>query len=67
STEGNPFIIGGASVYKQALPLVKKLYISFVKKSHDGDAYFPELNFNEWELVEEKDFQDFVWKLFTRR
>jgi len=66
-TEGNPFIIGGASVYKQALPLVKKLYISFVKKSHDGDAYFPELNFNEWELVEEKDFQDFVWKLFTRR
>jgi len=67
STEGNPFIIGGASVYEQALPLVKKLYISFVKKSHDGDAYFPELDFKEWELIEEKDFEDFIWKSFTRR
>ena len=67
STEGEPFIIGGASVYEQALPLAKTLYISFVKKNYTGDAYFPELNFNEWELVEEKDFEDFTLNILAAR
>ena len=66
-TEGAPFIIGGASVYKQALPLAKTLYISFVKKNYDGDAYFPEVDFKEWELAEEKDFSDFTLKVFKKK
>ena len=65
-TEGVPFVIGGASVYKQALPLAKTLYISFVKKNYDGDAYFPEIDFKEWKLTEEKDFSDFTLKVFKK-
>lgn len=66
-TEGNPFIIGGASIYEQALPLVKTLYISFVKKNYTGDVYFPELNLVEWDIIEEKDFQDFTWGSYRRK
>ena len=66
STEGNPFIIGGASVYKQALPLAKILYISLVKKDYAGDSYFPDFNLKEWELTEERDFPDFTLNVYKR-
>lgn len=36
------FIIGGAQVYQQALPLVNKLYLTVVKGNFKGDAYFPD-------------------------
>ena len=65
--EGNPFIIGGASVYKQALPFVKTLYISLIKKNYDGDTYFPQFNLAEWELVEEKDFADFTLNILKKK
>lgn len=36
------FIIGGAQIYRQALPLTDKLYLTLVPGKHDADAYFPE-------------------------
>ena len=45
------FIIGGAEVYKQSLPLVNKLYITIIHHQFEGDAYFPELNRAEWQEV----------------
>ncbi len=43
------FIIGGASIYRQFLPLADKLYLTRVHKVFEADAYFPEILFNEWE------------------
>ncbi|MFZ2150460.1 MAG: dihydrofolate reductase [Candidatus Absconditicoccaceae bacterium] len=36
------FIIGGAYVYKQFLPLIETLYMTDVKKEYEGNIYFPE-------------------------
>lgn len=36
------FVIGGASVYAQALPLADKLYITLVDGSFDADTFFPD-------------------------
>ncbi|MDP3875141.1 MAG: dihydrofolate reductase [bacterium] len=36
------FIIGGAEVYKTALPLANRLYVTQVDMDVDGDAFFPE-------------------------
>lgn len=41
-------IFGGAEIYKQALPLVHKIYLTRVHKHVDGDAFFPELDMSEW-------------------
>ncbi|VVB81514.1 Dihydrofolate reductase HdrA [uncultured archaeon] len=60
------FIIGGASVYFQALPFADKLYLSFVKDDYNGDAYFPELNQNEWKVEKKTDYPDFELIIFTR-
>ena len=49
--ENEVFVLGGASVFEQALPLVEKLYLTIVHTSVEGDAYFPKLNWDEWELI----------------
>lgn len=52
------FIIGGASVYKEAMPLTDKLYITFVDDdSKEADAYFPEISEKEWEEIGREDHQ----------
>jgi len=35
------FICGGAEVYAQALPLCSDLYLTLVKRTVDGDTFFP--------------------------
>jgi dihydrofolate reductase len=50
------FIIGGASIYRQFLPLADRLYLTKVHRSFDGDVYFPEIDFNEWKLISKEDF-----------
>lgn len=51
--ESEVFIIGGASVFKQALtmPEVSTMYITWVHHEFNGDAYFPKFNEKVWKLV----------------
>jgi dihydrofolate reductase len=52
------FIVGGAELYAQALPLVDILYITEIQQDVSGDAHFPELNHTEWqEIAREKHTQ----------
>lgn len=46
------FIIGGAQIYAQALPLATRLVITEIEQQYDGDAFFPEIDFNQWQEVE---------------
>jgi len=48
-------IIGGANLYKQALPLTNRLYITLVHTKATGDTYFPEWNPDEWEEASRED------------
>ena len=49
-----PMIIGGASVYRQALPLTTLLYLTRVDRDVDGDASFPEVACRDFEEVERR-------------
>ena len=49
------FICGGASIYRQFLPLADKLYLTVVYKDFEGDTFFPEINYDEWVLIEESE------------
>ena len=42
------FIIGGATLYSEALPYADKLYLTEVDATPVGDTFFPALNKNEW-------------------
>lgn len=46
--EERKFIIGGANIYAQAIPLADRAWITFVDEDFEGDAVFPDLDLNEW-------------------
>ena len=52
---GETFIIGGESIYRQSLPAAHKLYLTVVDDApQQADAFFPEINPDEWELIEKE-------------
>ena len=52
---GETFIIGGESIYRQSLPAARKLYLTVVDDApQQADAFFPEINPEEWELIEKE-------------
>ena len=51
------FVCGGASVYKQFLPLANRLYLTYIHHNFEGDTYFPEFNLNEWKETSRQDHQ----------
>ena len=48
------FIIGGAEIYKQFLAYSDKLYLTIIEQQFSGDTYFPEIDWQKWEKVSEK-------------
>lgn len=52
------FIIGGGEIYKQFLPHCKRLYISRIDKNFEGDAYFPNIDFNKYSVINKQDFME---------
>lgn len=48
------FIIGGAEIYKLALPFAHRLYLTEIKAEVAGDTYFPEVNPPEWKELSRK-------------
>lgn len=48
---GDIFIIGGATLYKQALPLANKVWITEIDKDFEGNAIFDKLDEKEWKLI----------------
>jgi len=41
TTDDCPFIIGGASLYEEALPLATELHLTIIDQEVEGDTYFP--------------------------
>ncbi len=56
-SEEEIFIIGGAQIYGQALPLADKLYLTLVHRDYDGDTSFPKVNEDEWTEVAREDYE----------
>ena len=42
------FVIGGAEIYRQALPLAQRLYLTEVAQDFAADAFFPEFSASGW-------------------
>jgi dihydrofolate reductase len=47
----NPFVIGGATLYEEALTKADRLYITEIDARPEGDTFFPVLKQHEWKEV----------------
>jgi len=50
------YIAGGRSVYEEALSFADFLEVTHVNGMYEGDVYFPEVNWDEWEEKSREDF-----------
>jgi dihydrofolate reductase len=48
------FIIGGGEIYKQTLPLLDRLYLTLVHEDFEGDASFPDFDWDDWKIISEE-------------
>ena len=48
------FIIGGAQIYREALRIADRMYITRVMHDYEGDTSFPDIDLAEWKLVAEE-------------
>jgi dihydrofolate reductase len=67
------FVIGGAQIYIEALPLASRLIITEIDADFDCDTFFPAVNPTEWEEVERQAHQseaqglNFAFVTYQRR
>lgn len=44
---------GGAEIYRQALEIADRMYLTVVALKPEGDAFFPPINFEQWRAAGE--------------
>ncbi|MFD1425414.1 dihydrofolate reductase [Kroppenstedtia sanguinis] len=52
---GDLFIIGGAQLYEQFLPLADRLYITQIDLETEGDTFFPKWDPKEFRIIEQRE------------
>jgi dihydrofolate reductase len=60
-------IIGGASIYEQALPLVDRMYLTIVDQDARGDAYFPKFDEASWTESAHEKFDGYAFRTLERK
>ncbi|AXG73327.1 dihydrofolate reductase [Flavobacterium arcticum] len=68
------FVIGGGEIYKQAIDKADKVELTRVHTTVEADAYFPEIDTDKWELIneeyhpkDEKHKVDFTFRTFKKQ
>ena len=66
----NVYVCGGASIYREALPLVEKMYITEIDLEVEGDAFFPEFIADDFLVQEDAHFEGeipYTYYTYTRK
>ncbi len=64
------FIIGGAEIYKQSLSQTDRIYVSKIEKTFDADTFYPDVNWNEFDLEKKIQYETsprFSFQLYCRK
>lgn len=60
------FVIGGAQVFNAALPYAKRLYITTIDGEYDGDTYFPDVDIDDYEKIQEETSGPLTFTVYER-
>ncbi len=50
------FVIGGAQIYKAAMPIAQRIYLTRVHANIEGDTFFPEIDVTIWKQISCKNY-----------
>ncbi len=68
------FIVGGEEIYKLAMPLTDRIYLTRIQTEVNGDTFYPELDMNIWQQVsidkrkaDEQNLYDYDFIMYERK
>ncbi len=72
ASDDQPFVVGGAELYRQILPVATRMHLTQVHATVAGDAFF-EFPADQWRLLSAERFEPaagdeypFTWQIFER-
>lgn len=72
-TDSNPYILGGGTIYKEAINIADRLDITIVHHTFEADTFFPDIDLKIWKEVsrefhskDDKHKYDFSFLIFER-
>lgn len=67
------YVIGGGEIYKEAIATADKIELTRVNATPDADAFFPDINPDQWKVIEETEHPvddrhayDFAYRTYVR-
>jgi dihydrofolate reductase len=57
SDEQEVFIVGGAEIYRQAMHICNRIYLTIVHHAFEADTFFPKIDYNEWQQTAIEDHE----------
>ena len=70
----SPFVVGGAEIYRLAMPHVSRIYLTRVHADIEGDTVMPDIDFNLWQQLEstsctsdEKNSHDYSFEIYENQ
>jgi dihydrofolate reductase len=68
--EDEAFICGGGQLYREALPLADRIYLTVIQKDIPGDTYFPDIPATAFRLKESRTIEGvepYSFQIYERR
>ena len=66
TSQNEAMVLGGAQIYRAALPLTDRIYLTVIHRSVEGDTFFPALDEKEWRETARDDRDGFSFLTLDR-
>jgi dihydrofolate reductase len=66
SLDDDVFVVGGAAVYAEAMPMADRMVLTHIDASYDGDRWFPAVDWAAWREVSRDEHDGFVICTYVR-
>ncbi|MDD3122940.1 MAG: dihydrofolate reductase [Candidatus Izemoplasmatales bacterium] len=60
------FVIGGKTIYELSLPYADRLYITHIKKVHDGNVYLKKIDLSNYKVIKFDEREDLIFAVYER-
>ena len=67
ATDPDPFVLGGAEIFRLALPYATRILLTEIEFDADGDTFFPPFDRDAWRVVERRPGDRVDYVTYERR
>lgn len=60
------FVIGGKMIYEMLLPKADRLYLTRVKGTHEGNVYFPTIEFDKYHKIKSEEMDNLTFEVYEK-